>query len=148
VTGLMPAASRTVAAELYASVQRFYAAQMQLLDSGEAERWAATFTEDGEFGQDKDGQVRRGRAVIAARMRAALERQAGAGVLSRHWIGMVAVDTRADGSVHTEYYALVVRTAHGGESELSLSALCQDVLVPAGESWLVRRRWVAHDGRA
>ncbi|MEU4745180.1 nuclear transport factor 2 family protein [Actinosynnema sp. NPDC023658] len=137
---------RATPVDVHVRVQRFYAAQMRLLDAGEAERWAGTFTEDGEFGQDNGSPPRRGRATIAAGMRAAVDRRVAAGVVTRHWMGMVAVHPLPDGSVRTGCYALVVRAERGGPPAVGLSTTCADVLVPDGDSWLVRSRWVSHDG--
>src|SRR2546423_14033546 len=133
---------------LYSELQQFYARQMQLLDDGEAELWAATFTEDGEFGQDIRPEPRVGRVLIGTRMRAAVERLRESGVTRRHWIGMLAVHPQADGTVHTRYYALVLETPRGGQAAVHLSTACDDVLVRDGDRWLVRSRWITHDGRA
>ncbi|MEV4510287.1 nuclear transport factor 2 family protein [Dactylosporangium sp. NPDC049525] len=131
---------------LYQRVQQFYAVQMRLLDEGRAEEWAATFTEDGEFGQDRRPEPRRGRAEIGGRLRTAADALAARGVLRRHWLGMLAVDPQPDGTVLTRYYALVIETPQGGPSALHLSTAVDDVLVPDGDAFLVRRRYVVHDG--
>lgn len=131
---------------LYERVQQFYAVQMRLLDEGRAEEWAATFTEDGEFGQDRRPEPRRGRAEIGGRLRKAADALAARGVVRRHWLGMLAVDPRPDGTVTTRYYALVIETPLGGPSALHLSTAVDDVLVPDGDAFLVRRRYVVHDG--
>ena len=101
---------------LYQRVQQFYAVQMRLLDEGRAEEWAATFTEDGEFGQDRRPEPRRGRAEIGGRLRKAADALADRGVVRRHWLGMLAVDPQQDGTVRTRYYALVIETPKGGPS--------------------------------
>ncbi|MFD0395289.1 nuclear transport factor 2 family protein [Streptomyces nogalater] len=98
---------------LYAQVQQFYARQMQLLDSGAAEEWAATFTEDGTFARPSSPEPARGHAELAAGARAAAERLAAEGLSHRHVIGMTAVRREPDGSVFVRSYAQVFATRRG-----------------------------------
>ncbi|WP_372343053.1 nuclear transport factor 2 family protein [Streptomyces sp. KL116D] len=44
-----PPPSQEAFGALYATIQQFYAHQMQLFDDHDAERWAGTFTEDAVF---------------------------------------------------------------------------------------------------
>lgn len=134
-------------ADLYQRVQQFYAEHMRLLDEGRADEWAAGFTEDGEFAQDKRPEPRRGREVIAAGLRATAAKLAERGVVRRHWIGMLSVHPQDDATVRTRFYALVIETPAGGQPVLHLSTDCADVLVPDGAGWLIRHRRVHHDGR-
>ncbi|MGW5703095.1 MULTISPECIES: SRPBCC family protein [Amycolatopsis] len=134
-----------VSAELYTSLQAFYARQMRLLDNGEAERWAETFTEDGVFAQNAKPRPMSGRADIAASMRRGLDRLAATGLRRRHWTGMLEVEPLPGGEVRTNYYALVISTPKGGKAELYLSTTCSDLLVRWGNGWLVRHRQVDHD---
>ncbi|MEU6029852.1 SRPBCC family protein [Streptomyces tauricus] len=139
----------------YASIQRFYARQMRLLDEGEGDAWADTFTEDGTFDQSSFAEPVRGRAAIAAAVRG--RPAAPAGTVRRHWLGLPAAWRFPDGSVRTGYDALVVSTAEGAAPEIRLSTSCQDVLVAdedgtgdgtgTGDGWLVRSRYVGHDGQ-
>ncbi|MFE9119657.1 SRPBCC family protein [Streptomyces sp. NPDC007172] len=129
----------------YASVQQFYARQMRLLDEGDGEAWAATFTEEGAFEQTSFTEPVRGRASIA---RAVRERPAApAGTVRRHWLGLPAAWRFPDGSVRTGYDALVVSTTEGAAPVIRLSTSCQDVLVADGDGWLVSHRHVGHDGQ-
>ncbi|WP_312018676.1 nuclear transport factor 2 family protein [Streptomyces sp. I05A-00742] len=131
----------------YQEIQHFYARQMRLLDLGEAEAWAETFTEDGVFEQNVSPQPVRGRAAIATGMRAGLDRLAGTGLVRRHWIGMVAADVHEDGTVRSHYYATVFETTKGGTPQVHLSTTAEDVLVRRdGGGWLVAHRTVRHDG--
>ncbi|MFF4159683.1 SRPBCC family protein [Streptomyces sp. NPDC001678] len=138
-------ADRPVTPATYASLQRFYAAQMRLLDDGEGQAWAGTFAEDGEFAQSAGPAPLRGRAAIAAAVRSAAGRARSA--RRRHFTGMLTARQSPDGSVRTRFYALVVDTEEGASPVLRLSASCQDSLAPEGDGWLVRRRLVEHDGR-
>jgi hypothetical protein len=133
------------ASTLHTEIQRFYARQMQAMDSGEVETWAATFTPDGVFASNAFPQPTCGRAALAAAARHAATEAAAAGLVRRHWLGMLTVEPREDGSVFARSYALVIITPHGGAPELSRSTVCEDVLVPDGDSWLVRERSVNRD---
>ncbi|MER6165463.1 SRPBCC family protein [Streptomyces violaceorubidus] len=134
-----------VAPAEYASIQQFYARQMRLLDEGEGDAWAGTFTDDGVFDQSSFTEPVRGRASIASAVR---ERPAPPpGTVRRHWLGLPAAWRFPDGSVRTGYDALVVSTSAGAAPVLRLSTSCRDVLVADGDSWLVRHRYVGHDGQ-
>ncbi|MET9502701.1 nuclear transport factor 2 family protein [Streptomyces sp. NPDC006622] len=128
----------------YSSIQQFYARQMRLLDEGEAQAWADTFTEDGAFDQSTFAEPLRGRTAIAKAVGA--RPTAPPGTVRRHWLGLPAAWRFPDGSVRTGYDALVVSTAAGSAPAIRLSTSCQDVLVADGDGWLVRHRYVGHDG--
>lgn len=132
---------------LHQEVQQFYAQQMQFLDTGDAQSWGRTFTEDGLF-DDGRPDVRRGRAAITEFARSAHADRSGRGLVLRHWIGMVVADEQPDGTIHTVAYALVVQTPRGGKAEIRLSTLCRDVLVRSDGELLVRSRRVSRDDAA
>lgn len=146
MTGTASSTRSYVTADTYATIQQFYARQMQLLDAGEAELWAGTFTEDGVFEETDKGEPLRGRAVIAASARARADEIAGDDRVRRHWLGMIDAEPMADGSVITRYYALAMATPRGGRLEIYVSCDCTDVLVPDLDNWLVRSRSVRLDG--
>jgi hypothetical protein len=113
--------------EQFVSIQRFLHHQMQLLDDGRAEDWAATFTPDGTFAQDTRPEGRTGRTLLAQRMR-------------QH-----ADELADDDAVRARYYALVIDTPREGQASLHLSTVCEDVLVRDGDGWLVAYRFIHHD---
>lgn len=133
---------------LYGSVQSFYAKQMALLDNGDGDAWADTYSEDAEFSESRMPEPLRGREAIRASVRRSVVRHRESGRVFRHWFGMLVVDPRDDGSLHTRCYALTLTTPHGGGSPTPLGhAVLYDELVPGGEhGWLVRRREVVADG--
>lgn len=139
-------AREPVPADVYVSVQRFYAEQMRLLDEQRAEPWARTFTEDGVFAQNTGAEPLRGRAAIAAAVLRNLERLADDPQQRRHVFSMLTVEQGSAGTVRTRCYAQVLATPPGGPATLHLSAVCEDELVPHGDRWLVRHRRVEHDG--
>jgi len=133
------------AAELYQQVQQFYARQMQLLDDGEVDAWADTFTEDGVFAANAQPEPTVGREAIVAAARKATEQFAAQGIQRRHWLGMVSVTGQEGTTVTARCYALVIETPRGGQSAIRVSTLCEDVLElgPAGP--VVRRRDITRD---
>lgn len=133
-------------AQIYFEVQQFYSRQMRLLDSGSAEAWADTFTEDGVFHQNVSVPLR-GRAAIAVAARARVEQIRADSKVRRHWLGMLEVHPQADGLVHTSYYALAMATPRGKSLQVYVSTDNRDVLVNEGGRWLVKHRYVEHDGR-
>ncbi len=58
-------------AELHAQIGQFYADHFYLLDSGRADEWAQTFTEDGEFWPPNRPEPLKGREVLTAGVRKA-----------------------------------------------------------------------------
>jgi SnoaL-like domain len=141
-------APTTEKVDLYSRIHEFYAEQMQLLDSGATDKWAATFTEDGVFAANGRPDTARGRAAIATGARAAAGHLAQAELQHRHWLGMLTVHPEPDGTVRTQCYALVIEIPRGGSASIRFSTVCRDLLVPDGESWLVRDRYVSRDDLA
>ncbi|MCI3275058.1 nuclear transport factor 2 family protein [Streptomyces cylindrosporus] len=134
---------------LNAEVQQFYARHMHLLDSGRAEEWARTFTEDAVFAPEHRPEPVVGRAALTAAVRAAYEGLVAAAEVRRHWHGMVAVEPQQDGSLHVRCYALIVGTTVGADPVLKMSCVCEDVLVRGQDGELkVRERRVTKDGVA
>jgi 3-phenylpropionate/cinnamic acid dioxygenase small subunit len=139
---------------LYLAVQQFYARHMQLLDGGEPDAWAATFTPDGSFSAPGLPEAVRGRGALATAVREGAARLAANGEMHRHWHGMTQVTPRDDGSVHVRCYALVVAITDDGTPRLHRSCVCEDILVPAVDGtgdWQVHERRVTPDppsGRA
>ncbi|MER7847463.1 nuclear transport factor 2 family protein [Kitasatospora sp. NPDC096077] len=136
-------------APLHAEVQQFYAHQMQLLDLAEAERWAATFTEDATFAVPTLPEPVRGRAsLIVATTRSHAE-LAAAGQRHRHFMGMLDVRPRPDGAVAVRSYAIVYASEIGGESRVHRVCVCEDVLVRGeGGKLQVSARTVTRDDLA
>lgn len=130
---------------LYLEVQHFYGRQMHLLDENDAAGWSATFTEDGVFAANAHPEPQIGRAVIEAGARKAGQALADQKVQRRHWLGMLEVSEREDGTILARSYALVINTPRGGRSAVHLSTSCDDVLVREQGRLLVRHRQVLRD---
>lgn len=130
---------------LYREIQHFYARQMHALDSGRADEWAATFTEDGTFAANAQSAPTVGRAALAQAARGTcreLDRQR---VVRRHWLGMLTVEPRGADEVYARCYALVIATPKGGAPAMAFSTLCEDILVRESDAWRVRERTVTRD---
>ncbi|MGP3691655.1 nuclear transport factor 2 family protein [Streptomyces sp. IBSNAI002] len=133
---------------LYAEVQQFYAHQMQLLDLGESQRWAETFTEDATFDVPTLPEPVRGRpGLVAATSRTAAQ-LAEAGQRHRHFIGMFDVAERPDGTVDVRSYAIVYASVIGGDSQVHRVCVCEDVLVRVEGALQVATRRVTRDDLA
>jgi hypothetical protein len=118
---------------------------MQLLDDGDAEGWAATFTEDGSFAANTYPEPTVGRTALATAVRRTHAELASLGVVHRHWLGMLNVNGQDDGTVSACCYALVIATPRGDQPTIHRSTTCQDVLVPHEDGYLVRSRMVTRD---
>ncbi|MFF4797242.1 nuclear transport factor 2 family protein [Streptomyces sp. NPDC001351] len=143
VTGTIPA--DPAFAVLYQHIQQFYAQQMQLLDDGEAERWAETFTEDGVFDGNAFAEPAVGRSVIAAAARRAVDDYTARGIQRRHWLGMLWVQPQQSDEVLVTCYAQVLETPRGRRPELRASTGCRDLLVRGERGWLVKHRHIHRD---
>jgi SnoaL-like domain len=130
---------------LYHQIQQFYAHQMQLLDEGLVEEWAASFTEDGVFAANAHPEPTRGRTAIRQAAQQTVQDLSAKGLIRRHWLGMVVLGPREDGSVFARSYAQVLETPRGGATVLRMSTVCEDLLCHDGEQWLVRNRQVWRD---
>jgi bifunctional aromatase (cyclase/dehydratase) len=136
-----------VPGDVYQRVCNFYAQHMQLLDDGAAEMWADAFTEDAVFAQNVKDQPWRGRAEIAARLRAGIDAGAARGVTRRHWFGMIAVRPGdAAGRYRARYYAMVLETPYGGTPAVLFSIVGDDVLEDRDGGIAISHRTIAHDG--
>ncbi|MFJ3923223.1 nuclear transport factor 2 family protein [Streptomyces sp. NPDC090022] len=133
-------------AALHAEVQQFYAYQMQRLDLGEAEAWALTFTEDAVFDVPTLPEPVRGRAGLVASAYGARAALAAAGERHRHFLGMLDVRPRPDGTVGVRSYAIVYASEIGGASRVHRVCVCEDVLVRDADGMLrVSARRVTRD---
>ncbi|GGN33536.1 nuclear transport factor 2 family protein [Streptomyces fuscichromogenes] len=132
-------------AMLYQHIQQFYARQMQLLDDGEAEKWAETFTEDGVFDGNAFDKPAVGRSAVGTAARRAVDGYTARGIQRRHWLGMLSVEQRDADEVLVTCYAQVLETPRGGRPELRASTGCRDLLVRDGQGWLVKHRFIHRD---
>lgn len=141
----MPVGTSSSIESLYAEVQQFYARHMHLLDAGDGEGWARTFTEDGSFAPPSLPEPVVGRRALADAVTKAAAALAETGETHRHLLGMVAVEQRADGALGVRSYAQIIATPRGGSPRLHLMCVCDDVLVRVDGELKVRERRVTRD---
>ncbi|GAA3050854.1 nuclear transport factor 2 family protein [Streptomyces glomeratus] len=134
-------------ATVHAEVQQFYAEHMQLLDSGAASEWAATFTEDGSFAPPSAPEPIVGRKALEAGVRTAQAELAESGEVVRHLFGMIAVRPLPDGALKVRSYVQVIKTRRDGEPRPALMCVCTDLLVREEGALLVKERQVTRDDR-
>jgi hypothetical protein len=63
------------------------------------------------------------------------------GITRRHWLGMLDLDSRRDGSLFVRSYAQLWRLPGAARRR----CVCEDLLRHDGEQWLVRNRQVWRD---
>ncbi|WP_405561783.1 nuclear transport factor 2 family protein [Streptomyces sp. NBC_01180] len=132
--------------DTYAAVLQFYAKQVQLLDSGRFEEYAATFTADGEFQHTPGLPAARTTAGIIAELNSFNTRFDNDPVQRRHWFNMINLTERTDGAIDASFYALVLTTRPGVKEPLvGPSCLVNDVLVFEDGELRNRSRKVGHD---
>jgi actinorhodin biosynthesis protein ActVIA len=131
--------------DVYSQVQHFYAHQMQALDGLRFEDYAATFTEDGTFQHSPGAEPARTRPGIVKELVEFHRRFEGDPVQRRHWFTHIALTPRADGSLASTVYALVVTVRPGGKPEIAPSCVVHDVLEVSEGQVLTRSRLVTHD---
>lgn len=139
-----------VSERLYAEVQQFYARQCHLLDSGDAEGWADTFTVDGAFALPSRPEPVRGRADLAAGARAAAAARSANGEVHRHvfstiWVRPADSGSADGGILRVRSYTQVIVTPRGGEPALRQMCVCEDVLAREDGELRVRDRRVSND---
>jgi len=131
--------------ELYAEVQLFYARQMQQLDAGKLEAYAATFTEDAEFSHTPGREPARTRDGILADLQDFHKRFEDDPMQRRHWFNMIDLEPQPDGSIVSTFYALIVKTRPGAAPEIAPSCVVHDVLVRQDGDLLNKSRTVEYD---
>lgn len=147
-TTTTPATSTTSSfTDLYVEIQQFYAGQVRHLDAMRADEFAATFAVDGVFHHAPGTPPLRGRQTIAEGIdRYQRERYTNDPCQRRHWFNMLQVFPQEDGTVATEYYALVLLTRPGQPvPEAAPSCFVRDVLVREDGHLRTRERIVLPD---
>ncbi|MFD6492389.1 nuclear transport factor 2 family protein [Streptomyces sp. NPDC059944] len=135
-------------AVLYAQAQRFYDRQMQFLDTGGGEHWAATFTEDAVVELPLLPAPLRARAGLTHYARTAAARRQRAGSRLHHWVGMLDVRPQPDATLHTRCSALAHATPPGATSKVLYVCVMEDVLVRAHGTWRTSHRRITRDDLA
>ncbi|WP_051342883.1 nuclear transport factor 2 family protein [Pseudonocardia spinosispora] len=131
-------------AALHCQIEQFYAAQMQVLDGGDAASWAVTFAEDGVFTSNGMPDPVVGRAALESAAVDTIARLNGQGITRRHFVSNVRIESISDGVVQVASYVPVIDTVDGVAS-LRTSTVMRDQLVRSEAGWLIRHRTVTRD---
>lgn len=131
--------------DLYREIQHFYGRQMRHLDEDRIEEWVGTFTADGVFDANAQPAPVRGREAIHSMASEAKKRFSDQGIQRRHWLGMLEYDEQPDGRIVAKTYAVVLATPTGGQSAITSSTSCEDLLVREDGELLVQYRRVCRD---
>jgi hypothetical protein len=126
-------AQGSLGAEDMAEIHNLYAQYNLMLDRGDAEGWADTFTEDGRFGNSE------GRAALIAFAENFHEGNPN----SRHWntnIHLTATSGGADGTCYLILYDVGQRPPG-----VTVTGIYSDVLVETADGWRFQSRQVAID---
>lgn len=130
--------------EIYSSVEQFYAHQMQILDSGDAAGWAATFSKDGVFSSNGMQKSVTGHDELLAAAEKTVAALSGEGVTRRHLVSMLTIDGTDENEVRARCYVPVVDTRNGAAA-LHVSTVICDRLVFSADGWLVQERTIHRD---
>jgi hypothetical protein len=134
-----------IATETLLRVHRLYAAQSHLIDEGRAAEWAGTFTPDGEFRSPSYPAPVTGTRELTGFAERFHEGARAAGVVTRHVITNLFVESADDHRAGVRAYLQIVSTPAGGPSRLERMTVISDELVRIGGRWLIRRRTVHRD---
>lgn len=128
-----------------ASLRNFYARQAHLIDTGQHEGWAQTFTENGEFHSPTYGQPAIGQAQLAAISRRFSESAQQAGERQRHLVQNVWV-TQCDGtSAQVRAYVMIVGTSLVEKQTRILRIVTNiDELERCADGWRIRHRQIKY----
>lgn len=132
---------------VYPQVVRTYARQARLIDTGDAEAWAATFTADGVFESPSYPAPVQGRAQLEAFARRFAEQGAADGVVNRHVITNIDVTpgVEADHVVGHMYLQIVVTPKGQPSSLVRLTTIVDQLVRASSGQWLVAHRQVLRD---
>src|ERR1700674_4071089 len=137
------------------ALRDFYDEYYTVLDDVRLEEWPALFTEDCvyrviprenfEAGSTLSTIYAESRGMLIDRVMGVTRTQMDAPRYYRRFPGPVRIVSRDGDSVRTRHNLLVVQTLIDKQSEIVLSAVCHDVLVPDGERNRLRERIVVFD---
>jgi 3-phenylpropionate/cinnamic acid dioxygenase small subunit len=134
---LIPAAvvraQSSLSADDYAEIHNLYAHYNLVLDAGDSEAWADTFTADGRF---KSYEGRSALIEFAYEVHAAY-------LNTRHWNSNIHLAPTADGAAGAAY--LILWDVGARPQSISLTGTYQDTLVRTPNGWRFRSRRVQID---
>lgn len=129
-------AKPTLGTQDYIDIQQLYARYALLIDSGDAEGWAGTFTPDGVFNNSS-----RGHDALVQFVHTWRERQNGANL--RHWYSNLVITPSADGATGAVYMMLLDISKRPPTP--TASYLYDDALVKTAAGWRFKSRVLHSD---
>lgn len=128
-----------------AVLQNFYARQAQLIDTGQHEAWAGTFTADGEFHSPTYGKPAIGQAQLADISRRFGESAQQADERQRHIVQNVWV-TQCDGrTAQVRAYVMIAGTSLENKQTRILRIVTNiDQLERTADGWRIRHRQIEY----
>jgi hypothetical protein len=133
-------------AQEFAEIQNLYAAYNLASDAGDAERYAACFTDDGELLIDPLGVSVRGRAnFVTYKQRDAAGR---GGRYRRHWNGSLHLEKIRPDTVRGRCYFHGYNGVPGEPPTLGDAGVYDDTIVREDGTWKFARRHLTLDATA
>jgi hypothetical protein len=129
-------AQRSLSADDIAEIHNLYAHYNLMLDGGDSEGWADTFTEDGRFGNSE------GRAALIAFADGFHARSPH----TRHWNTNIEITATAEGAAGTCY--LMLWNVGTSPASIMITGIYTDTLVRTPEGWRFKSRLVTPDAAA
>jgi 3-phenylpropionate/cinnamic acid dioxygenase small subunit len=127
-----------------AAVRNLYARQAHLIDSGQHDDWAHTFTPDGEFHSPTYGQPAIGSKQLAGISKAFGQAAQKSGERHRHLIDNIWVVECDATSAQVRAYLSIVATKEAGETRILRIVTLDDQLAMTEQGWQVSRRMVTY----
>ena len=131
----------TFTAQDYIEIQRLYASYAHALDMGQGERFAATFTPDGEFTRGRPaGRATETRTPLKGTDALIKMGSTGGG---RHFTANLIVTPTLEGASGSCY--LLLFNARNVPATITETAIYEDTLVKTREGWRFKKRVVWRD---
>ena len=133
-----------VTAQDHADIMNLYALYNLCSDDGDAEGFAACFTDGGVMRIANLGMRIEGRAAFVAYKKK--EAAGRGGRYRRHWNGSIHIEQREDGTVRGRCYLLAFNGVPGSLPELADVGSYVDTLVRQDGAWRFAERVLTMDG--
>ncbi|MFJ8791798.1 nuclear transport factor 2 family protein [Streptomyces sp. NPDC102462] len=128
-----------------AGIHQLYHRQSHLIDGGRAADWAATFTADATFDSPSYPAAVTGTAALTAFAGEFAATAAAAGVVRRHIVTNLVVESAGADTLRVLAYLQIVATPRGGTPHLERLTTLTDRVVRDGDVWRVASRRVRRD---
>jgi len=127
-----------------AAVRNLYARQAHLIDSGQHDDWAHTFTPDGQFHSPTYGQPAIGYEQLAGISKAFSQAAQKSGERHRHLVDNIWVVECDETRAQVRAYLSIVATKEAGETRILRIVTLDDQLAMTKQGWQVSRRMVTY----